>query len=139
MLCYRTRSVAVALLMALFCGLAAGRPVHAAPPESPFAGSWDGTFILTGGVAGGGHLSMDIAANGLITGHATHYPSGISGPLVGHVNDDGFGAFVLRDQPDFVIPYLLFVWIDDDGNLNGVAPGLGWAESVFVEFVIAPQ
>jgi hypothetical protein len=132
----RTRSVIVALLVAVFCTATAGPPVHAAPPDNPFAGSWAGRFETDHGFRG--PVSMTIKPNGLMSGQVTYYPGGGSGILIGHVNESGFGAFVALNPPDLQIPYLWFVTLNESGQMEFVAP-VPWDGGFTVFAILDPQ
>lgn len=132
---YRTRSIALATFLALFGALAGGETAHADPPDSPFAGLWAGTFTTDNGFFG--PVTLNVDDNGLLTGEATFYPGHVMGEIVGHVNNDGFGFYAFRNPPDQVIPYLLFVSIDEDGNMSFLAPAMGWGDFT-VEAALEP-
>lgn len=106
-------------LIALAATFAVTPKASAAPPVSPYAGSWSGPF--TTDIEAWGYVTFNVAANGQVSGRATYYPGGITGTLVGHVNENGFGAFIFHRPPQ-VIPYLLYLSINAEGNLEMVAP-----------------
>jgi hypothetical protein len=136
---YPVRSLAMAMLAVM--ALAAAPSVHADAPVNPFAGSWAGRFTTDRGLAWG-PIAIHIAWNGLSKGEATYFrddlPKGVSGNIIGHVNDDGFGFYAFRTAANDVIPYLLYVELDEDGNLIVIAP-VPWQDGFTVLAVLERQ
>lgn len=116
---FRRHSTALALVLFIVATLAWSPQASADPPVNPFAGSWSGPF--TTDVEAWGYVAFNVADNGRVSGHATYYPAGVRGELIGHVNADGFGAFIFHSPPQ-VIPYLLYLSINVDGTLEMIAP-----------------
>jgi hypothetical protein len=111
-------------LFAVAATLAVSPRAGASTPVSPFAGSWHGPFTTDLPNGAFGYVTFNIADNGKVTGAANYYiPDGgsVSGGINGHVNENGFGAFIFHSPPQ-VIPYLLFLSINADGELEVIAP-----------------
>lgn len=115
----RSTRMALVVAAAMLC---VSLPGSAAPPANPFSGMWTGAFTTDNG--GFGPVTLTVKPNGQLSGTVTYYPGHLAGELIGHVGADGFGAFIFQgnQSPPVVIPYLLYLSIDEQNQLQMIAP-----------------